>query len=54
MLPRMTSDGEILGFNQSKANLRCHSEPRVYLDNEDEVAAILKNIMIAKNSCEDK
>jgi cytidine deaminase len=42
------SDGRILLFDPSAANLRYSGNPRVYIENEAERAAILKNILIEK------
>jgi deoxycytidylate deaminase len=49
MRKRMSDDGKILLFNASEAELRYHGSSRVYLDNEDETATILRNVLIQKN-----
>ncbi|HWY19681.1 MAG TPA: anti-phage dCTP deaminase [Candidatus Acidoferrum sp.] len=45
---RKTDEGHIGIFDPTVASLRYHGIPRVYLDNEEEQAAILNNVMIAK------
>lgn len=42
------SNGRVLPFDPSNANLRHSGNPRVYIDNEDEQATILKNILTEK------
>ncbi|MGH9517685.1 MAG: anti-phage dCTP deaminase [Terriglobales bacterium] len=48
MAPRKTDKGYISLFDPSLANLRYKGIPRVYLDNEDEQATILHNVMVKK------
>jgi deoxycytidylate deaminase len=48
MRKRMSDDGKILLFSANEAELRYSGSSRVYLDNEDETAAILKSILIQK------
>ncbi len=46
MMKRKSDDGAILAFNPSASRPRYFGIPRVYLDNEDERATILKNVLI--------
>jgi len=48
MTKRKTDDGKVLKFDPTSANLRYFQSPRVYLDNEDEQAALLKKLMKKK------
>jgi deoxycytidylate deaminase len=46
MTKRKSDDGRILAFNPSSSRPRYFGTPRVYLDNEDERATILKNVLV--------